>query len=164
MKTYWIVIGLALLLVWSFVSWLPASRQPLGPAPQFSLENLYGKAVALAELRGKVVIVDFWASWCGPCKSTFPDVQALAARHADEGLILLVVDLDRNPEPARTYMDEHGFAKEFVLHGSFDAARTVKDLYKVGGIPHTVLIDREGQIRFSGHPLRLSENDLAPWL
>ncbi|MDD5264259.1 MAG: TlpA disulfide reductase family protein [Candidatus Bipolaricaulis sp.] len=164
MKTYWIVVGLALLIGWSFVSWLPPSRQPLGPAPDFSLENLDGKTVALAELRGMVVIVDFWASWCGPCKSTFPDVQALAARHAVEGVVLLVVDLDRSPEGGRAYMDEHGFAKDFVLHGSFDAARAVKDLYKVGGIPHTVLIDREGQIRFSGHPARLSENALTPWL
>lgn len=164
MKTYWIVLGLALLVVWSFVSWLPTSRQPLGPAPQFSLENLEGKTVTLAELRGKLVLVDFWASWCGPCKSTFPDVQELAARHADEGLVLLVVDLDRSPDAARTYMHEHGFSEEFVLHGSFAAAQAVKELYKVGGIPHTVLIDREGQIRFSGHPTRFGEDDLSPWL
>lgn len=164
MKTYWIVIGLALLVAWSFVSWLPGSRQAVGPAPEFSLENLDGKTVTLAELRGKVVLIDFWASWCGPCKSTFPDVQALAARHADEGLVLLVVDLDRNPEAARAYMDERGFAEESVLYGSLDAARAVKELYKVGGIPHTILVDREGQIRYSGHPARLGEDDLAPWL
>ena len=164
MKAYWIAIGVAVLVAWSIVSSLPKPGQPLGAAPEFSLTSLQGTTVSLADLRGQVVLIDFWASWCGPCKATFPEVQAVAARHADEGLVLLVVDLDRNPDSARTYMEEHGFPLENVLYGSWDSAQAVREKYGVGGIPHTVLIDRQGMIRYSGHPMRLREGSLAEWL
>lgn len=163
MKTYVVLVALALLVGFGVASWHARSER-LGPAPQFSLESLAGTVVSLDDFLGRVVVLDFWASWCGPCTSTFPDLQALAARHAGQGLVLLVVDLDRRPESARAYMDKHGFPAESVLYGSLDAARAVKALYRVGGIPHTVLIDREGQIRYSGHPARMGEEDLAPWL
>ncbi|MDD5219958.1 MAG: TlpA disulfide reductase family protein [Candidatus Bipolaricaulis sp.] len=164
MRTFWILLAMALVVGWGMAMSLPRGGAATGPAPQFELAALDGTVVSLAELRGRVVLIDFWASWCAPCVTTFPEVQALAARHADEGLVLLVIDLDGVPDRARTYMAEHGFPLGSVLYGSLEAARAVKGLYNVWGIPHTVLIDRDGLIRYSGHPARLGEQDVVPWL
>ena len=129
-------------------------------APLFTLSNLDGDDVSLAEYRGSVVILDFWASWCKPCTKTFPVLHALQLAYADRGVVLLVVSLDKSAQRAREYLIENGFATDNVLWGSLEEARAVKDLYGVGGIAHVFLIDRAGYIRYSGHPIRLTPEEL----
>ncbi len=133
-------------------------------APEFTLRNLDGVDVSLAEHRGNVVILDFWATWCKPCTKTFPELHALQQEYADRGVVLLVVSLDKSAERARDHLVENGFPTDNVLWGSLVEARAVKELYGVGGIPRTFLIDRAGYIRYSGYPTRLTPEELEPWL
>ncbi|HHK67211.1 MAG TPA: TlpA family protein disulfide reductase [Candidatus Acetothermia bacterium] len=139
-------------------------ERPLEPAPDFSLLNLNGDVVVLSSFRGSVVILDFWASWCRPCKETFPAVHALHERYADRGVVLLVVSLDSSVEEIRRWMKENGYPSGEVLWGSLPEARAVKGLYGVVGIPHTFLIDREGYIRFDGHPRNLMAENMEELL
>jgi thiol-disulfide isomerase/thioredoxin len=125
---------------------------------------LDGVETTLSAFRGQVVILDFWASWCKPCTRTFPEVDALVERLRDEGVVLLVVSLDKDANTARTYLQENGFSTDHVLYGSLEEAREVKGLYGVVGIPHTFLIDRDGLIRFSGYPNGLTEELIRAWL
>ncbi|MCK5246313.1 TlpA family protein disulfide reductase [Candidatus Bipolaricaulota bacterium] len=133
-------------------------------APDFSLESLDGETVTLSELRGNVVVIDFWATWCSPCLRSFPSLHAVVDRHQDRGVILLLVSLDKTAKRARDYLVENGYPTENVLWESLDAARDVKALFGVVGIPRTFVIDRDGFIQYSGHPGRLSDADLLEWL
>lgn len=164
MRTVWIWFALGAAI--ALAALLQVARGPasLGAAPDFSLESLKGEITTLSEWKGNVVIIDFWASWCAPCKATFPDLQRVVERLTEPGVVLWVVDLDRDTAPAVAYMEEHGFPLDRVLHGSLDAARAVKALYGVGGIPHTVVVGRDGEMLFSGYPTRLTEEKLAGWL
>ena len=133
-------------------------------APLFSLPNLDGDDVALVEYRGNVIILDFWATWCKICTKTFPDLHALGQAYADRGVVLLVVSLDKSAEEARDHLIENEFATDNVLWGSLEEAREVKELYGVGGIAHTIVIDRAGYILYSGHPKYLTAEMLESWL
>jgi thiol-disulfide isomerase/thioredoxin len=159
----WFVLALAgFAVVWVvFLGGIDAGPEL---APQFTLRSLDGAEVSLAEYRGSVVILDFWATWCKPCTKTFPELHALQQDHADRDVVLLVVSLDRSAQRARDHLVENGFPTGNVLWGSLEEARAVKALYGVGGIPRTFLIDRAGYIRYSGYPTRLTSEKLDPWL
>lgn len=133
-------------------------------ASEFTLPNLNGEMISLSSLRGNVILLDFWASWCKPCKTTLPELHALRERYAEQGVLLLTISLDRSEESARRYMEGSGLPVDGVLWGSWEQARAVKELYGVWGIPRTFVVDRGGYIRFSGHPSHLTAEDLEPWL
>jgi len=154
------VVAIAGVLVYLFGS------ADTGPelAPQFTLQSLDGVDVSLGEYRGSVVILDFWATWCKPCMRTFPELHALQQAYADRGVVLLVVSLDKSAQRARDHLVENGFATDNVLWGSLEEARGVKELFGVGGIPRTFVIDRAGYIRFSGYPTRVTAELLEAWL
>jgi peroxiredoxin len=115
----------------------------LGKAPEFSLETLDGKQVSLASLKGKVVVVDFWATWCPPCVAEIPGFQELQAKYAEKGVVFVGVSLDRRAEPVKEFLARNkvtyavgvGDASHVDAFGGFDA------------IPTTFLIDRDGNIR-----------------
>jgi peroxiredoxin len=116
----------------------------LGKAPDFKLTTLDGKEVTAASLKGKVVVVDFWATWCGPCVEEIPGYIALQKEHAKDGLVIIGVSVDRGSvEKVKQFVAKKGMnylvgmgddtlAEAF---GGFDA------------IPTTFLIDRDGNIR-----------------
>ena len=133
-------------------------------APDFSLQSLDGEIVTLSDLRGNVVVIDFWATWCSPCLKSFPSLHALVDRHQDRGVALLLVSLDRTAERSRDYLVANGYPTENVLWESRAASRAVKDLFGVIGIPRTFVIDRDGFIQYSGYPSRLTDADLLEWL
>ncbi len=159
----WILIALFGLAVVTAVFLGGADSGPR-LAPEFTLRSLDGVDVSLAEYRGYVVILDFWATWCKPCTKTFPELHALQQEYADRGVVLLVVSLDKGAKQARDHLVENGFATDNVLWGSLEEARGVKELYDVVGIPRTFLIDRTGYIRYSGYPTRLTSEELELWL
>jgi thiol-disulfide isomerase/thioredoxin len=113
------------------------------PAPLLSLPDRAGKVVDLATLRGKVVYVDFWASWCGPCRHSFPFMNALAARHAKDGLVVIAVNLDTDSKDAAAFLQRYP-AQFTVL---YDAAGAMPGNWGVTGMPTSYLIDRHGELR-----------------
>jgi hypothetical protein len=93
-----------------------------------------------------------------------PDLEALRTRYQDKGLVLVSVSLDRSGEDAKDYLERKGYEQFVGLWESFAAAKEVATLYGVFGIPRTFVIDRNGIIRYSGHPARLTDETIEPWL
>lgn len=133
-------------------------------APDFSLLSLDGEVVTLSELRGSVVVLDFWATWCSPCLRSLPNLHSVVERYQDRGVVLILVSLDRTAKRSRDYLVENGYSTDNVLWESLDAARAVKNQFGVVGIPRTFIIDRDGFIQYSGHPGNLTDADLLEWL
>jgi peroxiredoxin len=119
-----------------------------GPAPNFTLQSRDGKPVALADLKGQVVMVNFWATWCQPCRQEMPHLEALYKRYNSLGFTLLGVNVEDNPEGAKKWLDENGPVTFPVL---LDPKNQVSKLYKVVAMPSTVLVARDGTMRFIHH-------------
>lgn len=111
-------------------------------APGFSLLDVNGRTRSLAEFKGRVVFLDFWASWCPPCRVSMPEVEKLHADYADRPLQVIGMNLDDDLDAARRFADRKGIPYPVLLAGGSDAAGA----YGVGGIPHFVLIDQEGRL------------------
>ena len=112
------------------------------PAPDFTLRDLDGREVHLSELRGKPVLLDFWATWCGYCRQALPSVELLH-RSLKDKLAVFGVD-DEAPEVAREYLQKFGY----TLPSLVDPNDRAVNLFHLGGWPTTILIDREGKIVF----------------
>ena len=95
--------------------------------------------------RGRVVYLDFWASWCGPCRQSFPWMEIMKETYGEQGLEIVAVNLDRNHADADKFL--HQFHPTFDLR--FDPKGELAELYKVQGMPSSVLIDRHGVTRFT---------------
>jgi peroxiredoxin len=124
-------------------------------APDFSLRSLGGETVSLAQFRGRVVILDFWASWCAPCRATMPALHALWKDVASRGVVLVGISLDRTEAAAATYLAANKYEDMVALWESLAAAQSVASLYGVQAIPRTVVVDRNGIVRFNGHSATL---------
>jgi peroxiredoxin len=124
-------------------------------APDFALRSLDGTSVSLSRFRGRVVILDFWASWCGPCRDTMPSLHDLWHDVASRGVDLVGVSLDRTASAASSYLASNGFGDMTALWESAEASQAVASLYGVRGIPRTLIIDRDGIVRFNNHPALL---------
>lgn len=124
-------------------------------APNFQISSLDNENVSLSDHLGSVVILDFWASWCGPCKLTMPRLEQLAQSMAPD-VVLLGVSLDRKATDASDYLSANNYEATIALYGSYMAAYNLFQAYGNGGIPKTFVIDRDGIIRYVGHPASLS--------
>jgi peroxiredoxin len=117
--------------------------------PDVSLPALGGKQVHLRDLRGKILLVDFWATWCGPCKETIPDLVTLQERHRRDGLEVIGISLDVQGEAAVA-----AFAKQYRMNYTILLGndRTVRAFGGIVGIPTSFVVDRRGRIvkRFVG--------------
>jgi peroxiredoxin len=107
----------------------------------FTLADLRGKSWTLSELRGKVVVVNFWATWCPPCRKEMPDLEALYNRFKGEGFVVLAVS-DEDAAKVRPFIAERQVTYPILL----DPGRKVNDLFQVEGIPKTFVYDRDGKL------------------
>jgi thiol-disulfide isomerase/thioredoxin len=114
------------------------------PAPDFALRSFGGETLRLSEHLGEVVIINFWATWCGPCRQEMPLLDQIYTKYRPVGLVLLSVNLDHNMEPAM----EMAQTLEVSYPVLYDAQKSVGRSYQVSSMPVTVLIDRAGVIRY----------------
>ncbi|MDJ0906513.1 MAG: TlpA disulfide reductase family protein [Woeseiaceae bacterium] len=113
-------------------------------APDFALKSSTGENLRLSEFRGDVVMVNFWATWCGPCRQEMPLLDELYSRYGRVGFSLLGVNIDDNSSKAMDMVSELGVSFPVL----FDSSKEVSKLYEVDAMPVTVLIDREGTVRY----------------
>lgn len=131
------------LLVWGVACPLTDGKVS-NPAPDFKLTSLGGNEVVLSKLKGKVVLVNFWATWCGPCRAEVPHLNAIYEKYRDKGLEIIGISLDRAGEAiVRSFVEKNGMRYVVALGGS-DVTE------KFGGvmvIPTSFIVDREGKLR-----------------
>jgi len=120
-----------------------ARAAPVGdPAPAFELPTAEGRVVSLVDLRGHVVYVDFWASWCGPCRRSFPWMNTLQQRYGGRGLRIVAVNVDRRRADAERFLRD----LPAVFTVVFDPAGSTAAAYDVPGMPTSYLISADGRI------------------
>jgi len=114
-----------------------------GRAPEIGLADRAGKLVKLADLKGRVVLVDFWASWCAPCRDELPVLEALYRKYREQGLVIVGVGLDQDPEKLAKFLKLSPLSFP-VVH---DRAGVVAERYAPPKMPSSYLIDKRGVVR-----------------
>jgi peroxiredoxin len=134
---------LGAVLTWVGSTAMAATGMPGTAAPDFTLRTVDGQNLRLNEQRGRVVLVNFWATWCGPCRQEMPHLNRLYEKYRASGFVLLGVNVDEDTRAAVGVASKLG-VKFPVLP---DADKTVSRLYDLRAMPSTVLIDRDGRVR-----------------
>lgn len=119
--------------------------------PDFALPTISGdgtETVKLSDLKGRVVLVNFWASWCGPCVSELPAMERLYTRLKDRGLVIIGVGVDDQPESLVEFQRKFGLTFPLLV----DESGEVKTRYKLSGVPETFIVDREGKLALVPDP------------
>lgn len=113
------------------------------PAPAFEAKNIKGETVKLADYAGKIVVVDFWATWCPPCVAGLPKLAEMTAKHKDDGVVFLAVNLQEEPSIVKEFLE----AKKLDINVVMDTDNAIMKKYKVEPVPQTVFIDRKGVVQ-----------------
>ena len=122
---------------------------PVSPplaAADFSLPDLDGETHALSDFRGKVVMLNFWATWCPPCRREMPSMQRLYEKYREHGLVVVAVNQFEDPDLVFEFTGRLSLEPTFPI--LFDRESRVSEQYKVKGLPTTYLLDKQGRIRF----------------
>jgi peroxiredoxin len=140
-RTSRILLGAAL----AVASWAATPAvAPSGLAPDFTLRTMDGPNVRLQEQRGRVVMVNFWATWCGPCRQEMPQLNRLYEKYRGSGFVLLGVNVDDDAHKATELATKLGVRFPVLL----DTDKAVSKRYDLATMPSTVIIDRDGTVRF----------------
>ena len=126
---------------------MAAADAPLrsgAPAPAFQLASNGGKTVNLADSRGQVVLLNFWATWCGPCRKEMPVLEQLHKQYKSKGFAMLGVNVEPDTAGAIGWLKATPVSFPIL----FDTDSTVSKLYNVQGMPNTVILDRKGNVRY----------------
>jgi peroxiredoxin len=124
----------------------PAGPRVGAPAPPYTATDLTGDSVSLASLRGQVVLVNLWATWCAPCRHETPYLQSLHEQHADDGLTIVGISMDTREarDQVEEFVAEYGVTYRILL----DPQMRGLDTWHVLGLPASFLVDREGTLRW----------------
>lgn len=125
-------------------------------APDFQLNNLEGQAISLEGLQGKPVILNFWATWCPPCRYEMPFLQAIYDEYASQGLVLLEIDIGESLSTVKKYFADNNLSMPALL----DSNNQVSSRYAITAIPTTFFIDKNGVIKFKKIGAFLSEDEI----
>jgi len=140
----------AALFALAVVGWLhtAAANSPAaagaGPAPDFSLPARDGGELKLSSLRGQVVMLNFWATWCGPCRQEMPLLEQIHAKYEPLGFTLVGVNVEEDSAAAKAWLQKVPVSFPVL----FDTRNTVSGTFGVAAMPSSVLIDREGKVRY----------------
>ena len=125
------------------------------PAPDFTLPAADGRPLQLAAFRGKLVYLDFWASWCAPCRQSFPWMNSLQEKYGSGGLVILGVNVDQRRPDADRFLAQ--LPAKFAI--AYDPQGTAPKLYAIKGMPSSVLIGADGRVLFAHAGFRDEERD-----
>lgn len=115
-----------------------------GPAPDFTLKTNNGNNMRLSELRGQVVLINFWASWCGPCRQEMPLLDDIHSKYSKLGFTVLGVNVDKDPKQADKILKDIPVTFPIL----YDSESSVSKTFNVNAMPTTVIVDRNGEMRF----------------
>ena len=130
----------------------PDGRSPTTPvegtqvgnlAPDFQLQNLYGQSVSLSDQRGLPVLINFWATWCSPCRSEMPYIQGIYEEWSDKGLVVLAINIGESSSTVEEFRQSYNLSFTVLL----DTRQDVAQRYNITGIPTTFFIDKDGIIQ-----------------
>ena len=140
--TFAFVLALLGLLAWGLAK---AQKGPVenGPAPDFTLQGFDGRTVTLSELRGQVVVVNFWASWCDPCREEAAYLEQTWRKYKDQGVVFLGVDYVDTEKAALAYIKEFDIT---YINGP-DLKTRISDSYNIQGVPETYYVAKNGELR-----------------
>jgi thiol-disulfide isomerase/thioredoxin len=124
-------------------------------AYDFTATTTGGREIALSELRGSVVLLEFWVSWCIPCKASMPHINALWEAYHDQGFVVLAVSTDARAEDTVDDLAKNGFTGLACLWEPGGRSTRISSGYQVDWIPRSILVDRTGIVRYNGHPMDL---------
>jgi peroxiredoxin len=113
------------------------------PAPTFSLPDLMGRPVSLSELKGQVVLITIWATWCPPCRAEMPTIQATYEQYHARGFMVLAINQAEDSRSVAAFMQQYGLTFPALL----DSESTVSQLYQVRALPSSFFVDRNGIVR-----------------
>jgi cytochrome c biogenesis protein CcmG/thiol:disulfide interchange protein DsbE len=139
---YTLVMALLTFFAFGLVKASKAQRDS-GPAPDFSLTGFDGRKVTLSELRGKVVVINFWASWCIPCRQEAAYLEQTWRKYKDKDVVFIGVDYVDTEKEARAYIKEFDIT---YINGP-DLKTRISDLYNIKGVPETFYINRDGILK-----------------
>jgi len=146
-----LIVGLALAATSSFGQGADDYNKGMAalkghPAPKFSMTDTKGNTLTNASLRGKVIVLDFWATWCGPCKKASPVMQKLQSKYGSRGLIVIGAETLEHGAPAgaKAYAKEHGYTYTFTTNND-----ALTNSLGINAIPAFVVIDRQGNVAYT---------------
>ena len=133
--------GIALAAMFASAAFAASSS---GPAPGFKLNGRGGKTIDLTQFKGQVVMINFWATWCGPCRQEMPLLEDIHKKYKAMGFTMLGVNVEPDSAAAEAWLTKQ---KPVTFPIAFDTDSKVSKLYKVAGMPSTVFVDRKGNVR-----------------
>jgi cytochrome c biogenesis protein CcmG/thiol:disulfide interchange protein DsbE len=140
----WCALALALIGLSLVIAHNSKSKPLSGRAPDFTLSNYNGQSITLSELRGQVVVVNFWSSWCDQCAGEAPLLEQAWQTYHDQDVVFIGVDYDDIDAEGRAFIEYH----RITYPNGLDLENRISDAYVVSGVPETFFVDRQGEIAF----------------